>query len=72
MREPGIGEVELERLSGCPVEHLDFHLWYLKEKGWIKRTENGTFAITVDGVDRAASEDQRKAATSLLTDQRRA
>ncbi|TWA99177.1 J domain-containing protein [Bradyrhizobium stylosanthis] len=72
VREPGIGEVELERLSGCPVEHLDFHLWYLKEKGWIKRTENGTFAITVDGVDRAASEYQRKATTSLLTDQRRA
>ena len=71
VREPGIGEVELERLSGCPVEHLDFHLWYLKEKGWIKRTENGTFAITVDGVDRAASEYQRKATTSLLTDQRR-
>ncbi|MDN5005266.1 hypothetical protein QY048_30890 [Bradyrhizobium sp. WYCCWR 12677] len=42
-------EVELQRLSGCRVEHLDFHPWYLKEKGWIKRTENGMFAITVDG-----------------------
>ena len=41
VREPGIGEVELERLSGCPVEHLEFHLWYLKEKRWIRRTENG-------------------------------
>ena len=27
VREPGIGEYELERLSGCPREHLEFHLW---------------------------------------------
>jgi len=71
VRDPGIGEVELERLSGCPVEHLEFHLWYLKEKGWIRRTENGTFAITVAGVDRASSEHHRKTAHHLLTDQSR-
>jgi curved DNA-binding protein CbpA len=69
VREPGIGDFELERLSGCPAEHLEFHLWYLKEKGWIKKTENGLFAITVDGVDRANSEYQRKSANKLLTDQ---
>jgi hypothetical protein len=49
---PGVGVVELERLLGCPEEHMKFHLWYLRENGWIQRTENGTFAITATGVDR--------------------
>ena len=69
VREPGIGEFELERLSGCPAEHLEFHIWYLKEKGWIRRNENGTLAITVEGVDRAATEYHRKTTNNLLTDQ---
>jgi curved DNA-binding protein CbpA len=69
VREPGIGDVELEQLSGCPAEHLEFHLWYLREKGWIEKTENGTFAITVDGVDRTNSEHHRRSTEKLLTDQ---
>ncbi|RWC44140.1 MAG: J domain-containing protein [Mesorhizobium sp.] len=64
--DPGIGDVELERLSGCPREHLEFHLWYLKAKGWITRVENGTIAITVEGVDRANSEHRRDPTIRLL------
>jgi curved DNA-binding protein CbpA len=60
IRDPGIGDLELERLLGCPAERLEFHFWYLKEKGWIGRTENGMLAITVEGVDRANSEHDRK------------
>jgi curved DNA-binding protein CbpA len=63
---PGIGDVEIERLSGCPREHLEFHLWYLKAKGWISRIENGTIAITVEGVDRANSAPLRDATVRLL------
>ena len=55
VNNPGIGDEELERLSGCPREHLEFHLWYLKAKGFIGRTENGTFAITVEGIDHAGA-----------------
>ena len=66
--EPGVGNLELERLLGCPAERLEFHLWYLKEKGWIKKTESGTLAITVEGVDRANSEHHRRATNNLLTD----
>jgi curved DNA-binding protein CbpA len=70
IRDPGIGDLELERLLGCPAEHLEFHLWYLKEKSWIGRTENGMFAITVEGVDRANSEQDRKTVSKkLLSDQ---
>jgi curved DNA-binding protein CbpA len=68
INDPGIGDYELERLSGCPREHLEFHLWYLKAKGWIGRLENGTLAITVEGVDRANSEHRRETTTKLLTD----
>jgi curved DNA-binding protein CbpA len=53
-REPGIGDAELERLSGCPPEHLEFHIWYLKHKKWVATGEDGLLAITIDGVDRAA------------------
>jgi curved DNA-binding protein len=49
---PGMGSVELESLLGCPEEHMQFHLWYLKENGWIQRMENGMITITASGVDR--------------------
>jgi curved DNA-binding protein CbpA len=67
IKEPGIGNAELERLSGCSHEHLEFHIWYLREKGWIARGEDGLLAITVDGVDRAAHIYQTE--QRLITDQ---
>jgi len=70
IRDPGVGNQELECLLGCPAEHLEFHLWYLKEKAWIGKTESGTLAITVEGVDRVNSEHHhRKTSNKLLTDQ---
>ena len=69
MQNPGIGNLELERLLGCPREHLEFHLWYLKEKGWIGRLDNGLLNITVSGVDKAVIEHRRIHSTKLLTDQ---
>jgi curved DNA-binding protein CbpA len=65
---PGIGDVEIERLSGCPREHVEFHIWYLKAKGWISRIENGTIAITVEGIDRANSEYRRDVTVTRLLD----
>jgi hypothetical protein len=40
-------------LTGCPREMLDFHLWYLRDKGWIMREDDGSMAITADGVDQS-------------------
>jgi curved DNA-binding protein CbpA len=71
IRDPGIGNIGLERLLDCPAEHLEFHLWYLKEKGWIGITESGMFVITAEGVDHVNSEYHRKATNKLLTDQSR-
>ncbi|MGJ0486729.1 MAG: DnaJ domain-containing protein [Methylomicrobium sp.] len=67
MNNPGLGNLELERLSGCPREHLEFHLWYLKEKGWICRLENGLLSITVNGVDRSNREPTHNRSAKLLT-----
>jgi curved DNA-binding protein len=47
----GMGIWHLEKLLGYPEEIMDFEIWYLKEKGWIQRTESGKYAITADGVD---------------------
>ncbi len=50
--EPGLGVLHFEQDLGCGEGDLEFHLWYLTEKGWVERTENGAYAITVDGVDK--------------------
>jgi DnaJ-like protein len=53
----GIGIVQLERMVGCPAEHLEFHVWYLREKQVIQRLENGLFSITAHGVDTVIAQD---------------
>jgi len=53
----GMGVVQLERMLGCPAKHLEFHLWYLREKTWVERLENGMLAITAAGVDRVMEQD---------------
>ena len=53
----GMGVIQMERLLGCPAEHLGFHVWYLREKGWIERLDNGHLAITAGGVDHVIEHD---------------
>jgi curved DNA-binding protein CbpA len=47
----GVGLWRLEQIIGWPETILEFHVWYLKEKGWIQRTDMGGYAITAGGVD---------------------
>ncbi|MEO8100196.1 MAG: DnaJ domain-containing protein [Acidobacteriota bacterium] len=42
---------EFEQVLGCPREHLEAALWYLKGKSFVKRGDNGRFSITVQGFD---------------------
>ena len=51
LNDPGLGELEVARLMRIPINLIEFHIWYLKEKGWIQRLENGKFALTAPGVD---------------------
>ncbi len=54
---PGVGVVDLEKLLGIPQEQMGFHVWYLKEKGYINREEAGGFSITANGVDALTESD---------------
>lgn len=65
---PGMSTFEMMKLLDLPKEHLDFHIWYLKGKGWISRTDEGLLAITVDGVDRAAQEKKDRKVQARIED----
>jgi predicted transcriptional regulator len=52
MKTPGLGEHQIAHLLGTPFELVEFHLWYLKAKGWVERLETGHLAITSSGVDK--------------------
>jgi len=68
-REPGVGGIQLERLTGCPHELLEFHLWYFRDKGWIMRMEDGSMAITADGVDQSLLLHRRGGTQKLISEQ---
>src|SRR5579863_8652711 len=63
--KPTLNLHELEDLLGCPREHLEFSVWYLKENGLVVRQDNGRLAVTAKGVDWA---EQEEAAEQLRTD----
>ena len=68
MKNPGLGEYEMARLLRTPPEFVEFHLWYLKAKGWLERLENGQLAITATGVDQAEKEQLALSPDRLLED----
>ena len=45
-----------EELLGCPREHLEAALWYLKGKGFIQRTDGGRYTLTVNGFEAAEND----------------
>lgn len=61
MRQPGMGDSSLEDLVGCTPDVLNFHLWYFREQGWIRREDSGAISITAAGVDQIESVIQRQA-----------
>jgi curved DNA-binding protein CbpA len=65
----GVGSFRLEQLFGWPEKILEFHIWYLKEKGWIQRVDTGGYAITASGVEVVEENDLILGNDRLLTDQ---
>lgn len=51
--QPAMLVQEFEELLGIPKEHLEFTVWYLKESGFVIRTDSNRLLITVKGVDEA-------------------
>jgi curved DNA-binding protein len=62
----GVPAFYLQDMLGCSDEHFEFHKWYLKEKGYIALTEQGTLAITIQGVDHVISMSRTARAEKLL------
>ncbi len=44
---------ELEDLLAVPRDHLQVTLWYLREKDFVTRSDNGRYSITAAGFDEA-------------------
>lgn len=67
----GLGAVSLEKLLGVPRQHLEFPIWYLRQRGWVETLDTGQYGITVSGVDKLADrelalpEDRLLAASSV-------
>ncbi len=49
--QPSLGLRELEALVGTPKQHLEFSLWYLKERGYLTRSDSARHTITIKGVE---------------------
>lgn len=49
--DAGVPPDSLQEMLKCSDDHFDFHVWYLKAKALVEFTEQGTLAITIQGVD---------------------
>jgi curved DNA-binding protein CbpA len=63
---PSLGLRELEALLGIPREHFEFSLWYLKESGYLTRSDSARHIITIKGVEAAESMNRRPDGRSRL------
>jgi curved DNA-binding protein len=67
MKKPGLGDYELARLLSIPLELVEFHVWYLKGKGWVERLDTGQLAISALGVDQVEQGRLRLRTDNMLT-----
>ncbi len=63
--QPSLGLRDLEALLGTPKDQLEFSLWYLKECGYLTRTDSARHTITIQGVQLAESISRRLASSPL-------
>ncbi len=69
--DAGVGSYMLQEFMACSNDHFEFHMWYLREKGLVDVTEQGTYAITVEGIDHVISLSRQTAEKLLLERSRR-
>jgi len=53
--DAGVPGFYIQDLLNCTNERYEFHRWYLKEKGYLAMSEQGTLAITIEGIDHVIS-----------------
>lgn len=64
--QAGVGAFRLQELAACSDEHFEFHAWYLRAKNLIEITEDGLYAITIDGIDHVIATSRTSEAQKLL------
>ena len=69
--DSAIGLWRMEKMLGWPEKILEFHIWYLKEKGWIQLTDTGGYGITAAGVDIVEEHNLILSEDRLLPDNRK-
>jgi hypothetical protein len=50
-RNPELGRAEIARAAGVRIDEVEFTIWFLREKGLLKTTNQGLYAITAKGVE---------------------
>lgn len=69
--DPGIVGWLLQEALECTDEQFEFHVWYLKSKGFLEPLPDGTLAVTIEGVDQVIANGRSSKAAQLLLDRAR-
>lgn len=64
--DAGVIQWLLEESLGCEPDEIEFHVWYLKAKGFIEVDSNSGLAITIAGVDEVISTSRQHRAEKLM------
>ena len=65
--QPAMRIRDLAEMLGCPIEHLEFSLWFLRERKLITRSDNNQFEITCNGVEAFESDEANYSKKAPLT-----
>lgn len=64
---PSLRMREMVEMLGCPAEHLEFSIWFLRENKYLVRTDNNQFEITYQGVTAFEAEESTFGKKQVLT-----
>jgi hypothetical protein len=64
--QPEMRGRDFVEMLGCPLEHLEFSLWFLRENHLILRADNNKFEITCQGVEAFEAEESNFAKKPIL------
>ncbi len=65
--QPAMRGREFAEMLGCPIEHLEFSFWFLREIKLISRADNNQYEITCHGVAAFEAEDATFSQKPVLT-----
>lgn len=64
--QPSMRARDFAEMLGCPLEHLEFSLWFLRESRLIYRSDNNKFEITHHGVETFEAQETTYAKKQVL------